>query len=130
MSDIVKFPHKNILAWAALEALADGEEHPIHEIRSRVAAELRITRAALARQYKGKARANAFNVRMNDILRHMKNEGTIVNTRRGFFQLTLENKHPPRTEAGVNARIPDRPMGREAYRKWLISELARVEGLL
>lgn len=126
----IKFPHKEILVREIMEALADGEEHSTSEIRSHVAAELHISRAALARRYKGKVKANAFEKRISDILRHIKNEGTIVNTRKGFYQLILENKHPPRTEEGVGARIPEGPMGRDAYRKWLISELARLEELL
>lgn len=126
----IKFPHKKILTRACLEALADGEEHSTSEIRDHVAAELQISSAALARRYEGKVRANAFERRISDVLRHMKNEGTIVNTRKGFFQLILENKHPPRTKEGVGARIPEGPMGRKEYRKWLISELARLEELI
>ncbi len=129
MSETVKFPHKNILAQAAMKVLADGREHSIRDIRNRVAADLGITREVLARQYQyqGRASGSAFERRMNNVLMETKNEGAIVNTRRGFYQLPLENQNPPRTEPGVNARIPDRPMGREAYRKWLISELARLE---
>lgn len=128
MPPVAKLPHRDFLKRAALEVLADGEEHSVHEIRTRVAAELCISRAALARREKGREDgANVFQKRMNNILKDTKVEGEIVNTRRGFYLLPLENRHPPQTEPGVNARIPDRPMGRDEYRKWLISELARLE---
>ena len=129
MSVAVRFPHKNILTQAAIKALADGREHSIRYIRDRVAADLGITRAVLdlEYQYQGRASGSAFERRMNNVLMETKNEGAIVNTRRGFYQLPLENQNPPRTEPGVNARIPNRPMGRKEYRKWLISELARLE---
>ena len=129
MSSPAKFPHKKILVQAALNALADGKEHSIRDIRNRVAADLGITQATLELQYQyhGRDSGSTFERRMNNVLMETKNEGAIVNTRRGYYQLPLENQNPPCTEPGVNARIPNRPMGRKEYRKWLISELARLE---
>ena len=124
----IKFPHKVILQRSILKVLNDGELHHIRDIRDRVAADLKITAAALSRQYKGES--NAFEKRMNNILTETKDGGLIESPKRGHYQLCRKNINPPLTEAGVGARVQKRPMGREAYRKWLISELARLEGLL
>lgn len=126
MSTPVKFPHKVIIQRSILKVLDDGEMHDIREIRDHVATDLKITAAALARQY---GEANAFEKRVNNILTETKKEGLIETPKRGFYQLCRENRNPPPADPGIGARIPDRPMGRDAYRKWLISELARLEGV-
>ena len=123
------FPHKNILQRSIIEILADGEEHHIREIRKLVAADLGITRESLSReyQYQGRSAGGSFARRMNNVLIETKNEGSIVSSKRGYYQLALESTVEPRTESDVGYVPPERPMTRKEYRKWLISELARIE---
>ncbi|MXY64925.1 MAG: hypothetical protein F4206_03385 [Gammaproteobacteria bacterium] len=122
----IKFPHKTIIQRSILKVLDDRELHYIRDIRDRVADDLKITAAALSRQY---GEVNAFEKRMNNILTETKDQGLIESPKRGYYQLVAEYVQPPKTEPGLGICIPDQPLTREAYRKWLISELARIEGL-
>jgi len=101
----IKLPQKPAIQRSILKVLGNGEVHDVSDVRDRVAQDLKLTRAALSRRYKGGD--NAYEKLMNRILMETKDEGLIHSPRKGFYQLAIS-----------------------AYRKWLVDELARIEELM